>query len=528
VSKPICIVAEPIADSGLDVLRRVCEVVETDPGADLAAALAEAEALVVRSATPVDAALIASAPRLRVIGRAGVGVDNVDVDAATAAGIVVCNAPEANVVSAAEHALALLLALARNVSVAERSLRDGEWERERFAGIELADKTLSLLGYGRIGRLVASRARALGMRTVAYDPFVTAERMAELGADHAESIEAALEVADVVSLHLPVTDATRGLIDGPHLALLRPGALLVNAARGALVDEAALVEALRSGRLAGAALDVFSKEPLPADSPLRDAPNLLLTPHLAGSTREAQDRAGVVVAEQVVAALRGRPVAHALNLPFVPEDERRALEPFLPVAERLGRLAMALAQGPVTRIEIATAGRLANTGSRLLTSAALRGAFGAAHESLNDVNALSIAAELGVEVAEQHRSGASDYTNLLAVTVRDPDERTVVGTVLGADHRAWLVRVHSLPLEIELSGRLLLLINDDAPGMVGRVGTLLGDAGINIANMTLSRSHAGGDAMMAFALDDDLPATLLTTLSTLPGVLAPPLFVRLS
>jgi len=189
---------------------------------------------------------------------------------------------------------------------------------------------------------------------------------------------------------------------------------------------------------------------------------------------------------------------------------------------------MALAQGPVTRIEIATAGRLANTGSRLLTSAALRGAFGAAHESLNDVNALSIAAELGVEVHEQHRSGASDYTNLLAVTVRDPDERTVVGTVLGADHRAWLVRVHALPLEIELAGRLLLLTNDDAPGMVGRVGTLLGDAGINIANMTLSRSRAGGDAMMAFALDDDLPATILTTLSTLPGVLAPPLFVRLS
>jgi D-3-phosphoglycerate dehydrogenase len=528
MSKPICIVAEPIADSGIEVLRGACEVVEFEPGADLTAALADAEALVVRSATPVDAALIASAPKLRVIGRAGVGVDNVDVDAATAAGIVVCNAPEANVVSAAEHALALLLALARNVSVAERSLRDGAWERERFAGVELADKTLALLGYGRIGRLVASRARALGMRTVAYDPYVTAERMAELGADHAETIEAALEVADVVSLHLPVTDATRGLIDTTRLALLRPGSLLVNAARGALVDEDALVEALRSGRLGGAALDVFVKEPLAGDSPLRDAPNLVLTPHLAGSTHEAQDRAGIVVAEQVVAALAGRSVAHALNLPYVPEDERRVLEPFLPVAERLGRLAMALAKGPVTRIEIATAGRLASTGSRLLTSAALRGAFGSAHESLNDVNALSVAAELGVEVAEQHRSGASDYTNLLAVTVRDPQERTVTGTVLGADHKPWLVRVHGLPLEIELSGRLLLLRNDDVPGMVGRVGTLLGDAGVNIANMTLSRSGPRGDAMMAFALDDDPTPAIMTTLATLPGVLAPPLFVRLS
>ena len=521
-------VAEPIADAGLELLRTACEVVEFGPGADLGEALTTAEALVVRSATRVDAGMIASAPKLRVIGRAGVGVDNVDVDAATAAGIVVCNAPEANVVSAAEHALALMLSLARHVSAAERSLRDGLWERERFAGIELDGKTLSLLGFGRIGRLVATRARALGMQIVAYDPYVTVERMGELGVDGAVTIEAALEAADVVSLHLPVNDATRGLIDSTRLALLKPGALLVNAARGALIDEAALVAALESGQLGGAALDVFSKEPLAADSPLRTAPNLVLTPHLAGSTAEAQDRAGVVVAEQVVAALGGRPVAHALNLPYVPEDERRALEPFLPVAERLGRLAMALAQGPVKRIEIATAGRLASTGSGLLTSAALRGAFGAAHESLNDVNARSIAAELGVEVAEQHRSGASDYTNLLAVTVRDPEERTVVGTVLGTEHRPWLVRVHGLPLEIELGGRLLLLRNDDAPGMVGRVGTLLGDAGINIANMTLSRSAAGGDAMMAFALDDDLPATLLTTLSTLPGVLAPPLFVRLS
>ena len=421
-----------------------------------------------------------------------------------------------------------MLALARNIGAAERSLRDGAWERERFAGVELADKTLALLGFGRIGRLVASRARALGMRTVAYDPFVTAERMAELGAEQAETIEAALAVADFVSLHLPVTPATRGIIDRERLALLRPGALLVNAARGALIDEAALVAALESGRLGGAALDVFAKEPLAPTRRSATRRTWCSRRISAGSTREAQDRAGVVVAEQVVAALGGRPVAHALNLPFVPEDERRALEPFLPVAERLGRLAMALAAGRVTRIEIATAGRLASTGSRLLTSAALRGAFGAVHESLNDVNALSIAAELGVEVTEQHRSGASDYTNLLAVTVRDPDERTVVGTVLGAEHRPWLVRVHGLPLEIELAGRLLLLRNDDAPGMVGRVGTLLGDAGINIANMTLSRSSAGGDAMMAFALDDDLPPTLLTTLSTLPGVLAPPLFVRLS
>ena len=277
-------------------------------------------------------------------------------------------------VSAAEHALALLLALARHVSAAERSLRDGAWERERFAGIELADKTLALLGFGRIGRLVASRARALGMRTVAYDPYVTAERIAELGAERAESIEAALAVGRRRQ-PAPARHACHAWADRFRSALRCCDLAHCSSTPRAVPSSTRprSSSALRSGHLAGAALDVYAQEPLPADSPLRDAPNLLLTPHLAGSTVEALDRAGVVVAEQVVAALSGRPVAHALNLPFVPEDERRVLEPFLPVAERLGRLAMALAEGPVTRIEIATAGRLANTGSRLLTSAALRG-----------------------------------------------------------------------------------------------------------------------------------------------------------
>jgi D-3-phosphoglycerate dehydrogenase len=521
------LVREPIADAGVELLRSRFEV-DIDTDSPLEEIIDRYDAIVIRSATRLGREEIERAASLKVIGRAGVGVDNVDVDAATRRGIVVANAPESTIVSAAEQTIGLLVALARNIPQAHAALKQGRWERSRWSGIELAGKTLGVIGFGRIGQQVSRRAIGLAMNVVAYDPFVGRERFRELGVEQAETLEELLGAADVVTLHSPLTDETRRLIDRDAIALMRDGARLVNAARGALVDEAALVAALRSGRLGGAALDVFAQEPLPADSPLRDAPNLLLTPHLAGSTREAQDRAGVVVAEQVVAALRGAPVAHALNLPYVPEDERRVLEPFLPVAERLGRLAMALAEGPVTRIEIATAGRLANTGSRLLTSAALRGAFGSAHESLNDVNALSIAAELGVEVAEQHRSGASAYTNLLAVTVRDPEERTVVGTVLGADHDAWLVRVHGLPLEIQLAGRLLLLRNDDVPGMVGRVGTLLGAAGVNIANMTLSRSGAGGDAMMAFTLDDDPPAPILTTLATLPGVLAPPLFVRLS
>ena len=529
MSAPRCVVAEPIAESGLALLRAACDVVEAEPGADLRALLADAEALVVRSATRVDADLIAAAPRLRVIGRAGVGVDNVDVDAATTAGIVVCNAPEANVVSAAEHALALLLALARHISAAERSLRDGAWERERFAGIELADKTLALLGFGRIGRLVASRARALGMRTVAYDPYVTAERIAELGAEQAPTIEAALEVADVVSLHLPVTPATRGLIDATRLAPACGPARCSSTPRAARSS----TRPRSSTRCAPGSSRARRSTSSPR-SRCRPTRRCAMRPTCCSRRISRARRARRRTAPASSSPSRSwprsaaRPSRTRSTSRSCPRTSAARSSRSCPWPSASAGSRWRSRRGPSRASRSRRPAASPSTGSRLLTSAALRGAFGAVHESLNDVNALSIAAELGVEVAEQHRSGASDYTNLLAVTVRDPQERTVVGTVLGADHEAWLVRVHGLPLEIELAGRLLLLRNDDVPGMVGRVGTLLGDAGVNIANMTLSRSAAGSDAMMAFTLDDDLPAPILATLATLPGVLAPPLFVRLS
>ena len=365
------LVREPIADAGLALLQSKFDV-DVDEKSPLEDVIGDYDAIVIRSATKLTADLIDKGTRLRVIGRAGVGVDNVDIDAATRKGIVVANAPGANVVSAAEHTIGLLLALARNIPQAHTALRDGRWERSRWAGVELADKVLGVLGFGRIGRQVARRALALEMRVVAYDPFVSAERFRELGVEPATFGEV-LERAEFLTLHLPLTDDTRDAIDADTIAHMRDGVRIVNAARGELVDEAALVAALESGKVAGAAIDVFTAAPY--TGPLLSAPNVVVTPHLAASTEEAQDRAGVVVAEQVVAALDGGLVTNAVNIPAVGAEDLEVLGPFVPLAAKLGRLAMELAGGETRRIGIEVYGELAEHDTRLLTVAALNGAF---------------------------------------------------------------------------------------------------------------------------------------------------------
>jgi len=494
------VVRETIADAGIELLRARGFDVVVDPEAPLD----DADALIVRSATKVTAELIESAPKLRVIGRAGVGVDNVDVDAATRRGIVVANAPESNVVSAAEHTVGLLVALARNIPQAHAALRDGRWERSKWGGVELADKTLGVLGFGRIGRQVARRAIGLQMKVVAYDPFVATERFKELGVDRAEFDEVLAE-SDFLTLHLPLNDETRGAINADAIAKMRDGARLVNAARGELIDEAAVIAALESGKLAGAAIDVYAKEPY--DGPLLQAPNVVLTPHLAASTEEAQDRAGVIVAEQVAAALDGKLVTNAVNIPAVGADDLEVLGPFLPLAAKLGRLALQLAGPDVKRLEVEVYGGLAEYDTRLLTVAVLNGAFrGTAEQHVNYVNAPLIAAERGIEVSEAKRSSSRDYTNLLAVRAGDA---RVAGTTIGTDARPWLVSALGFELEIELSSRMLLLRYDDVPGVIGRVGTLLGAASVNIANMTVSRNREGGKALMALSVDSPAPAELL-------------------
>jgi D-3-phosphoglycerate dehydrogenase / 2-oxoglutarate reductase len=508
VSRPRVLVREPIAEAGVDLLRERFEV-DVDPNGNLAETIGGYEAIVVRSATKLDRDLIERADRLKVIGRAGVGVDNVDVEAATRRGIVVANAPESTVVSAAEHTIGLLLALSRNIAQAHAALKEGRWERSAHGGIELAGKTLGVLGFGRIGQQVARRALGLELRVVAYDPFVAKERFRELGVERAESADEVLLAADFLTLHLPLTPETTGAVDANAFEQMKDGVRLVNAARGELVDEQALLEALRSGKVAAAALDVFSAEPY--SGPLLELDNVVVTPHLAASTEEAQDRAGVIVAEQVAAALEGALVTNAVNIPSIGAEDLEVLGPFIPLASSLGRLAMELAGGRAERIELAYYGSLSGYDTRLLTVAALNGAFqGRSDQPVNYVNAPLIAAERGVEVVEERRRASRDFTNLVRVSVRaNDDDLRVAGTTIGREGRRWLVSALGFAVEMELAPPMAFFRYEDVPGVIGRVGTLFGEAGVNIANMAVSRTRRGGKALMAISIDSPAPEELV-------------------
>ena len=511
MNRPRVLVREPIAEAGIELLRERFDV-DVDTNGDLGAKIGEYDGIVIRSATKLDADLIGRAERLKVIGRAGVGVDNVDVEAATRRGIVVANAPESTVISAAEHTIGLLLALSRHIPQAHAALKAGRWERSRYGGLELAGKTLGVLGFGRIGQQVARRALGLEMRVVGYDPFVSKERFRELGVERVETPDEVLGAADFLTLHLPLTPETRRSIDATAFAKMRDGARLVNAARGELLDEVALLDALRSGKIAAAALDVFDLEPY--EGPLLELDNVIVTPHLAASTEEAQDRAGVIVAEQVAAALEGSLVTNAVNIPSIGAEDLEVLGPFIPLAATLGRLAMELAGGRADRIELAYYGALSGYDTRLLTIAALNGAFqGRSDQPVNYVNAPVIAAERGVEVVEERRRASRDFTNLIRVSVRsNGDELRVAGTTIGREHRRWLVSALGFELEMELAPLMAMFRYDDVPGVIGRVGTLFGEAGINIANMAVSRTRRGDKALMALSLDSPAPPELIESL----------------
>jgi len=510
VSRAKVLVREKIADAGIDLLRERFDV-EVDSNGDLAGKIGDYDAIVIRSATKLTADLIERGERLKVIGRAGVGVDNVDVEAATRRGIVVANAPESTVTSAAEHTIGLLVALARNIPQAHAALKQGRWERSKWGGVELEGKTLGVLGFGRIGQQVARRALGLGMRVVAYDPFVAKERFRELGAERAETAEDVLGAAEFLTLHLPLTAETRGFLGTEAIERLPDGARVINAARGELVDEQALADALRSGKLAAAALDVYCEEPYAG--PLLGLDNVVCTPHLAASTEEAQDRAGVIVAEQVAAALEGAVVTNAVNIPVIRAEDLELLGPFIPLAAKLGRLAMELAGGRAERITLSYYGALAGYDTRLLTVAALNGAFqGRSEQPVNYVNAPVIAAERGIEVLEERRRASRDFTNLVRVEVRsNGDQVRVAGTTIGTENRQWLVSAMGFELEMELAPLLVFFRYDDLPGVIGRVGTLFGEAGVNIANMAVSRTRRGGKALMALSIDTEPPAELVET-----------------
>jgi len=497
-TRPRVLVKEKIGDSGVNLLR---EHFDVDLGVDwadeqLAERIGEYDGILIRSATKLTAELIERADHLSVIGRAGVGVDNVDVEAATRRGIVVANAPGSNVVTAAEHTMALLLALARNIPQAYRSLTEGRWERSKFSGVELYEKTLGILGFGRIGQLVAHRARSFGMRVLAFDPFVSAERYRELGVEKADGAADIYAQADFITIHLPKTAETEGFLGEQAFAAMRDGVRILNVARGGLIDEAALQRALDSGKVAGAALDVFPSEPI-TEHPLFAYPNVVVTPHLGASTAEATDRAGYQSAEQVVAALTGGVVSTAVNIPAIGAEDMAMLGPFLPLATQLGRLAMELAEGSsVERIEAAFLGRIADFDTRLLGLAVIVGALqGHTEEQVNLVNAPSMAHRRGIVFEEKVVSEAEDFNELIRVTVVAGGERVAVaGTGIGPNRVPHLVEVQGRRLTIELEPYVTVFRYQDLPGMIGRVGTIFGAHGINISSAAVGHSPDGNGA----------------------------------
>jgi D-3-phosphoglycerate dehydrogenase len=412
-------------------------------------------------------------------------------------------------VSAAEHTIALLLAVARNVPQAHAALTAGTWERSRFAGVELSGKTLGVLGLGRIGWQVARRALGLGMRVVAYDPYVTLERFRELGVESAPTLEVVYAKSDLITLHLPLNEQTTGLLDAAAFDRMRDGVRIVNAARGGLIDEEALAHAIRSGKVAGAALDVFESEPY--SGPLLALEHVVVTPHLAGSTTEAQDRAGLIIAEQVAAALEGELVQTAVNIPVVEQADLEVLGPFIPLAARLGRLAAELAAVRPDSIVVAAHGPLSKYDTRLLTVAALNGVFqDRVDQTVNYVNAPLLAAERGLDVSEQRFAASQHYTNLVRVVVSgDGADTEVSGTTIGPEPRLFLAGALGFAIDIELAPRMAFLVYDDVPGVIGRVGTMFGESGVNIANMAVSRTKEGGKALMAFSIDSVPPPELV-------------------
>lgn len=497
------------------------ELLETTglSGEELRSALAGVDGVVIRSTTTLDAAALEGSRRLRVIGRAGVGVDNIDVQAATSLGIAVFNAPSGNTTSAAELTMALILGAMRHIPGADRSMRAGEWDRKRFKGSELHGKVLTLVGAGRIGGEVARRARAFGMKVIAYDPYLREERAKQLGITIA-SLEDALRQGDVISLHVPLTDATRDLIGAGELGLMKPGAVIVNAARGGVLDELALVDALREGRIAGAALDVFDTEPLPADHPLRSLENAILTPHIGAATVEAQHNVAYEVARSVRNALLSDDFSGAINAPAVGSELIRSLQPLMALATRLGQLGRALAS-TVEAVELRYAGGAAEEALRPLTAAAMVGILEdvVGRGGVNLVSALHLAESRGIQTRRVLLDPDADYAEHIELRIAGGGRETRVAGALRGDHPR-IVRIDAYPVDVRPSGVLVLLRNRDVPGVIGRVGTLLGEAAVNIGEYHQGRLEAGGEALAAIALDEKLSPDLIEALEGVRDVLS--------
>lgn len=483
---------------------------------ELIAIIGDYDGLAIRSATKATAKVLEAATNLKVIGRAGIGVDNIDQDAATARGIVVMNTPFGNAITTAEHAIAMMMALARQIPEANKSTQEGKWEKSRFMGVELTAKTLGLIGCGNIGSIVAERALGLKMKVVAFDPYLSDERARELGVEKAE-LDTLLRRADFITLHTPLTDQTRGIIDAEALAKTKPGVRIVNCARGGLVVEADLKVALESGHVAGAALDVFEEEPA-KDNPLFGLDNLVCTPHLGASTTEAQVNVAIQVAEQMADYLLTGAVVNALNMASVSAEDAPRLMPYMRLAELLGSFAGQLVETSLKSVTIEYEGHAAELNTKPLTAAVLKGLLSPVLDSVNMVNAPVMAQERGIDVSEVRTARESDYQTLVRLTVvTENHTRSIAGTLFGGD-RPRVVDVKGVPMEAELGHHMLYVNNEDKPGLIGHLGTVLGDAGLNIATFQLGRTAEGDDAIALVEVDQAVPADVLAAVAALPSV----------
>ncbi|MFB6267718.1 MAG: phosphoglycerate dehydrogenase [Halodesulfurarchaeum sp.] len=497
------LVTDPIAEAGLDRLREAGHEVETGydlTGEQLLDAVADAHGLIVRSGTDVTERVFEAAENLQIVGRAGIGVDNIDLDAATEHGVIVANAPEGNVRAAAEHTVALAFATARSIPQAHGRLRDGEWAKGDFLGTELSGKTLGVVGLGRVGQEVARRMGSLGMDLVAYDPYIGEERADQLGAELVD-LETCLDRADFLTIHVPLTDETAGLVGEAELAQL-DGGYLINASRGGVVDEEALAEAVEEGVLAGAALDVFSSEPPEPDNPVFEVDDIVVTPHLGASTRAAQENVAVSTAEQVLAAFADRPVVNAINAPSMDESAFPRIAPYLELAETAGKVAATRFDGRIATVEVSYAGDIASEDVDLVTASAQKGVFEPLEWQVNAVNAPRVAEERGIEVTESKSHQAEDFQSLVSVTVGDGEDAVTVSGTLFAGDDPRLVSIEGFRVDAVPHGHMLVARNRDVPGVIGFIGTVLGEHDVNIAGMFNGRETIGGEALTVYNLDD--------------------------
>ena len=516
---PRVLIADQLSPAAVSIFRERGLATDVKVGLakeELEEIIKDYDGLAVRSATKVTEKVIAAASKLRVVGRAGIGVDNIDVKAATAKGIIVMNTPFGNSITTAEHAISLMMALARQIPEADRSTQSGKWEKTKFLGVELYAKTLGVIGCGNIGSIVADRAIGLKMKVIAYDPFLSPERAVELGVEKVE-LAALLRRADFITLHTPLTDKTRNIIDAGALEKTKKGVRIVNCARGGLVDERALANALKAGQVAGAAFDVFEVEP-PKDSPLFGMPNVICTPHLGAATLEAQENVALQVAEQMADYLLKGAITNAVNFPNISAEEAPRLRPWVKLAEQLGLFAGQLTETSINGVRLEYSGEVATLNTKPLTAAALAGVL---RPSLVDVNMVSAAAnarERGIQLEETTRGQQGAFESYIRLTVKTPEyDRSVAGTVF-SDGRPRIIQVRDIDMEFEVAPRMLFIRNLDKPGFIGRFGTLMGDAGLNIATLNLGRDRAGGEAICIVAIDEPVSAEVMAKVRALPQV----------